>query len=98
MQTRHATLPIRESSGYSDCLDRISARGGETRPLATYRLQFNRNFRFEEARQLVGYMHALGVSHCYASPILKARAFFFQAEDGIRDIGVTGVQTCALPI
>src|SRR3712207_7918478 len=26
------------------------------------------------------------------------RRFFFQAEDGIRDIGVTGVQTCALPI
>src|SRR5438445_12033047 len=25
-------------------------------------------------------------------------SFFFQAEDGIRDIGVTGVQTCALPI
>ena len=24
--------------------------------------------------------------------------FFFQAEDGIRDIGLTGVQTCALPI
>src|SRR3712207_7295756 len=24
--------------------------------------------------------------------------FFFQAEDGIRDIGVTGVQTCTLPI
>src|SRR3712207_7193717 len=23
---------------------------------------------------------------------------FFQAEDGMRDIGVTGVQTCALPI
>src|SRR5258707_2704952 len=30
-----------------------------------------------------------GVLHCF---------FFFQAEDGIRDIGVTGVQTCALPI
>src|SRR3712207_2334882 len=26
------------------------------------------------------------------------QCFFFQAEDGIRDIGVTGVQTCALPI
>src|SRR3712207_8585761 len=26
------------------------------------------------------------------------RVYFFQAEDGIRDIGVTGVQTCALPI
>src|SRR2546430_3464774 len=27
-----------------------------------------------------------------------ARFFFFQAEDGIRDLTVTGVQTCALPI
>src|SRR5256886_13093643 len=26
------------------------------------------------------------------------RVFFFQAEDGIRDLTVTGVQTCALPI
>src|SRR5437762_7949800 len=25
-------------------------------------------------------------------------SFFFQAEDGIRDTSVTGVQTCALPI
>src|SRR5215203_6458512 len=29
---------------------------------------------------------------------LRSFFFFFQAEDGIRDIGVTGVQTCALPI
>src|SRR3712207_8794245 len=29
---------------------------------------------------------------------LTCICFFFQAEDGIRDIGVTGVQTCALPI
>src|SRR5690606_39995716 len=27
-----------------------------------------------------------------------ALSFFFQAEDGIRDFHVTGVQTCALPI
>src|SRR2546429_9726331 len=27
-----------------------------------------------------------------------SRRFFFQAEDGIRDVAVTGVQTCALPI
>ena len=26
------------------------------------------------------------------------KSFFFQAEDGIRDYDVTGVQTCALPI
>src|SRR3712207_7210150 len=31
-------------------------------------------------------------------PISHKIIFFFQAEDGIRDIGVTGVQTCALPI
>src|SRR5439155_11346637 len=30
--------------------------------------------------------------------ILYRRCFFFQAEDGIRDGHVTGVQTCALPI
>src|SRR3712207_8112811 len=30
--------------------------------------------------------------------MLVSLFFFFQAEDGIRDIGVTGVQTCALPI
>src|SRR2546427_664376 len=29
---------------------------------------------------------------------LRVRFFFFQAEDGIRDLTVTGVQTCALPI
>ena len=28
----------------------------------------------------------------------QIKIFFFQAEEGIRDIGVTGVQTCALPI
>src|SRR5260221_2884940 len=35
------------------------------------------------------------------TPILSSRSyvfFFFQAEDGIRDHCVTGVQTCALPI
>src|SRR5688572_28813702 len=29
---------------------------------------------------------------------LTVAGFFFQAEDGIRDLTVTGVQTCALPI
>src|SRR2546422_791224 len=30
--------------------------------------------------------------------IRRGLVFFFQAEDGIRDVAVTGVQTCALPI
>src|SRR2546430_5163957 len=29
---------------------------------------------------------------------IRVDCFFFQAEDGIRDLTVTGVQTCALPI
>src|SRR5256884_189689 len=29
---------------------------------------------------------------------MHIRIFFYQAEDGIRDVAVTGVQTCALPI
>src|SRR5690606_40320294 len=35
------------------------------------------------------------VGSCYT---LSSYFFFFQAEDGIRDFHVTGVQTCALPI
>src|SRR2546429_1436221 len=34
----------------------------------------------------------------WGSVISNVLFFFFQAEDGIRDVAVTGVQTCALPI
>src|ERR1041385_9142213 len=33
-----------------------------------------------------------------SSDMVLGCLFFFQAEDGIRDVAVTGVQTCALPI
>ncbi|MBF0147087.1 MAG: malto-oligosyltrehalose synthase [Magnetococcales bacterium] len=42
-------------------------------PRATYRLQFNRDFTFTQAAAMVSYLWELGVSHCYASPYLKAR-------------------------
>ena len=42
-------------------------------PIATYRLQFNREFTFRDAAQLVPYLAQLGISHCYASPYLRAR-------------------------
>ncbi|MFA7386138.1 MAG: malto-oligosyltrehalose synthase [Thiohalobacteraceae bacterium] len=42
-------------------------------PRATYRLQFHGDFRFEQATALVAYFARLGISHCYASPFLKAR-------------------------
>src|SRR5258708_26187791 len=37
-------------------------------------------------------------SYIYISAVFFVDFFFFQAEDGIRDDLVTGVQTCALPI
>ncbi len=42
-------------------------------PRATYRLQFHKGFTFAQATELVPYLAALGVSHIYASPYLKAR-------------------------
>jgi (1->4)-alpha-D-glucan 1-alpha-D-glucosylmutase len=52
-------------------------KGGKTAgdriPLATYRLQFNRDFTFAQAADIVPYLRQLGISHCYSSPYLKAR-------------------------
>src|SRR2546430_6187135 len=42
---------------------------------------------------IVGCLRGCGLYVC-----LLCFFFFFQAEDGIRDLTVTGVQTCALPI
>jgi (1->4)-alpha-D-glucan 1-alpha-D-glucosylmutase len=42
-------------------------------PRATYRLQFNHQFTFNDATRIVPYLAKLGISHVYASPILKAR-------------------------
>src|SRR4051812_16125434 len=42
-------------------------------PSCTYRLQFNRKFRFADARAITRYLHDLGVSDAYASPHFQAR-------------------------
>src|SRR5579871_5492841 len=43
------------------------------RLLATYRLQFNKDFTFQDAAKIVDYLADLGITHVYASPILTAR-------------------------
>ncbi len=43
-------------------------------PSCTYRLQFNRQFRFTQARDITPYLYELGVSDAYASPYFQARA------------------------
>ncbi|HEX8619662.1 MAG TPA: malto-oligosyltrehalose synthase, partial [Thermoanaerobaculia bacterium] len=42
-------------------------------PVATYRIQFNSEFKFEDARKVVAYLKELGVSDLYASPLLRPR-------------------------
>lgn len=44
-----------------------------TIPRATYRLQFTKDFTFDDAAALAPYLKQLGISHLYASPFLKAR-------------------------
>src|SRR5262245_21655154 len=41
-------------------------------PIATYRLQFNKDFTFQDARNLVPYHSAIGITHRHASPYFKA--------------------------
>ncbi|MGN6463409.1 MAG: alpha-amylase family glycosyl hydrolase, partial [Pseudolabrys sp.] len=43
-------------------------------PRATYRLQLNSRFTFDDAAAIVPYLRDLGISHVYASPFLKARS------------------------
>ena len=42
-------------------------------PGATYRIQFHKACNFEQVAQAVPYLHALGVTHLYSSPYLRAR-------------------------
>jgi (1->4)-alpha-D-glucan 1-alpha-D-glucosylmutase len=41
-------------------------------PRATYRMQFHKGFTLRHAKDLVPFLHEVGVSHLYASPLLKA--------------------------
>ncbi len=51
----------------------VAAEAAVRIPLATYRLQFSRDFSFADATRLVPYLAALGISHVYCSPCFKAR-------------------------
>lgn len=42
-------------------------------PASTYRLQFNASFTFRDALRTVPYLHALGITDVYASPLTAAR-------------------------
>src|SRR6516162_5720314 len=62
-----------------------------TASVLTIRGSVQRGMTALRRRKLVHLFFSTGV-------VKKSFFFFFQAEDGIRDYKVTGVQTCALPI
>jgi (1->4)-alpha-D-glucan 1-alpha-D-glucosylmutase len=71
----HAPEPTRPALRLGILLDRVAAdlAARQRFPEATYRVQFHAGFTFRDARALVPYLHALGITHLYASPYLKAR-------------------------
>ena len=71
LQVLRQERPVKEVAGHAG-----GAVGEGLRswiPRATYRLQLNRDFPLCRATRLIPYLDALGVSHCYLSPLLKAR-------------------------
>ncbi len=66
----------RDAAPDRNALDQAHAEFQDARrfPEAVYRLQFHRDFTFRQACELVPYLAALGISDCYSSPFIKARA------------------------
>jgi (1->4)-alpha-D-glucan 1-alpha-D-glucosylmutase len=62
---KKATEIFDEVAGNLDAYTRI--------PVSTYRVQFNHQFKFADAKRIVSYLNHLGISDCYASPYFKAQ-------------------------
>jgi (1->4)-alpha-D-glucan 1-alpha-D-glucosylmutase len=62
---------ILERPRLAECLGKIDEHCPP--PLTAYRLQFHKDFTFRAALELLPYLHKLGVTDCYSSPVLKAR-------------------------
>lgn len=60
-----------ESSAIQAAIESLVA--SHRAPSATYRVQFNAGFTFDHAHAIADYLHDLGISHIYASPIFQAR-------------------------
>lgn len=53
--------------------EEITSKSITKTPDATYRLQFNKDFTFNKAKEIIPYLKKLGISHIYASPLLSPR-------------------------
>ena len=54
-----------------------------TNPVSTYRLQFHKDFNFDDFEKIIPYLQKLGVSTVYASPILEATPGSTHGYDGL---------------
>jgi (1->4)-alpha-D-glucan 1-alpha-D-glucosylmutase len=54
-------------------IDEVASELPPRIPTSTYRLQFNRDFTFSDARNITPYLNALGITDIYASPYFKAQ-------------------------
>src|SRR5204862_6717639 len=70
---RHSAIS-RHSSFVNRHFPGMTAQQHPRMPSSTYRLQFNRQFTFTDAREIVPYLDALGIRDCYASPYFEASA------------------------
>jgi maltooligosyltrehalose synthase len=52
-------------------------------PVSTYRLQFHKDFNFDDFEKIIPYLQKLGVSTVYASPILEATPGSMHGYDGL---------------
>src|SRR5689334_3030075 len=98
-------IRVARNDGYLASLDRIcgsrSACGGLGRAVATVHSKTHERHCQEMIMALRPCFTAARRVHmplATHSELAVLMGFFFQAEDGIRDGTVTGVQTCALPI
>lgn len=78
----HQPAPPAIAETAAALLDRLAAT--RHTPLATYRLQFNHTFRFDDARRQIPYLRDLGISDVYASPYLQAEAGSMHGYDIVR--------------
>src|SRR5438876_6696076 len=74
-----------------------SCRGEAAAPAATNRIPQATRMPLQDFARDTHATTVPEMEHAIDS-LIRFLAFFFQAEDGIRDGRVTGVQTCALPI
>src|SRR2546430_8610126 len=95
---------LRMVDGCSSAIPRVGCRSG-IQPLATSDLNLHLliTLALQRFRAMVPRLRLPqpASQHRFSTCVRSGDSFsllFFQAEDGIRDLTVTGVQTCALPI